>query len=188
MTPQDAERMVRQRVGRRLYEHCRGVAATCAELAGLWGAPVVEAEVAGWLHDYCKEWTAEELLSRAEELGLSVDPVERLRPVQLLHAGVAAAELAALGVPASVCAAIRRHTVGGSGMSVLERCLYVADAVEPGRRYDGVEEARQLSRRSLDDAVAWCARRTLMRLVERGRPIHPATVALYNEACVARGG
>lgn len=183
VTPRDAEKMMRDSVSPRLYEHSRGVAAECAALARLWDAAVEEAEIAGWLHDYCKEWPADELLARAETLALAVDPIERSRPVQLLHARVGAAELQTLGVSAAVCAAVRRHTVGGAGMNVLERCLYVADATEPGRRYCGVEELRRLSRSSLDEAVAWCARRTLRRLLERGRPIHPDTVALYNETC-----
>jgi len=183
VTPHEAESIMKERVSRRLFEHSRGVAMTCVELAGLWGAPAVEAETAGWLHDYCKELDADEIMARAEEMGLSIDAVERQRPVQLLHARVGAVEVARLGVPAAVCRAIERHTVGGAGMNVLDRCLYVADAAEPGRRYPGVEELRRLCHRSLDEAVAWSARRTLSRLVERGRPIHPGTTALYNETC-----
>lgn len=176
--------MLKEHVSARLFEHSWCVAAACVELAARWRAPIVEAEIAGWLHDYCKELDAREMVARVERAGLVIDPVERRRPVQLLHARLAGAELATLGVPLVSCRAIARHTVGGVGMNVLERCLYVADAAEPGRSYDGVDVLRRLCLTSLDEAVAWSARRTLARLVERGRPIHPDTVALYNEICV----
>jgi predicted HD superfamily hydrolase involved in NAD metabolism len=181
MTSRDAQELLRRSVSERLFAHSANVARCVVEMARRWGAPVEEAELAGWLHDYCKERTAQELLDAAARLGVPVDPVDRLRPVQLLHAPVAAAELLLLGLPAVSAEAIRRHTVGGSGMNVLDQCLYVADAVAEGRVYPGVEELRAMTEGSLPRAVAWSARRTLVRLIERGRPIHPDTLALYNE-------
>ena len=69
-------------------------------------------------------------------------------------------------------------------MNTLERCVYLADAIEPGRSYEGVDELRLLARRSLSQGVAWSAGRTLSRLVQRARPVHPDTLALYNESCL----
>jgi predicted HD superfamily hydrolase involved in NAD metabolism len=181
MTSHDAQELLRGRVSERLFEHSAQVARCAVELARRWGAPVEEAELAGWLHDYCKELTAEELLEAAERLGVPVGAVDLLRPVQLLHAPVAAAELEKLGLAPACCRAIRRHTVGGAGMTILDKCLYVADGAEAGRSYPGVEELRALASTSLLEAVAWSARRTLTRLIERRRPVHPDTVALYNE-------
>jgi len=173
-----------KRVSPSLLAHCSGVAATASDLARRWGASAADAAIAGWLHDYCKELGADVLLADARRLDVAVGPLEERRPVQLLHAPVAAAELARLGVSEVCCAAVRRHTVGGAGMNTLERCVYLADAIEPGRSYDGVDELRRLSTESLPEAVAWSARRTLRRLVERRRPVHPDTLALYNESCL----
>jgi predicted HD superfamily hydrolase involved in NAD metabolism len=181
MSAEDAKDLMRRRVSMSLYEHAAAVAVYADQLAQRWGAPRQEAVLAGWLHDYCKEMTGEELLVAAGRLGVPVGPVESLRPVQLLHAPVAAAELQRRGLSTICCEAIRRHTVGGAGMSVLDQCLYVADAADATRDYQGVDELRELALVSLSHAVAWSARRTLMRLVERGRPIHPDTVAVYNE-------
>jgi HD superfamily phosphohydrolase YqeK len=66
-------------------------------------------------------------------------------------------------------------------MDPLQKCVYLADAIEPGRNYPGVEELRGLAANSLDDALRSLARLTIIDLVERRRPVHPATVALYNE-------
>ena len=56
---------------------------------------------------------ADEVLRLAERHGLTIDPIEEEYPVQLLHARVAAAEVAAAGFAAPVAEAIRRHTLGG---------------------------------------------------------------------------
>jgi HD superfamily phosphohydrolase YqeK len=66
-------------------------------------------------------------------------------------------------------------------MSVLERCLYLADLCEPGRDLEGLEEVRALARTSLDDALAAAVRHSMLHLVQRRRAIMPETLDLYNE-------
>ena len=46
---------------------------------------------------------------------------------------------------------------GGPGMTVLEKCLYLADFCEPGREFSGVDEVRVLAGASLDAAVGAAA-------------------------------
>ena len=184
MTEREAVELMRERVSPQLLQHCLDVGSYNRELAHRWGAPVDEAELAGVLHDLCRELTAAQVLQRAAELGVPVTSIDRLRPVQLLHAKLAAAELQSQDLNAACLQAIARHTIGGAGMTVLEKCLYVADAAEPGRHYEGVAHLRKLATESLDAAVAESCKRTLARLVERGKPIHPDSVALYNELAV----
>jgi len=178
-----ARALLHARVSPRLYEHSLRVAEYSATLADTWDAPREQALLAGVLHDYCRELPGDELMALADELGVRFGPIERQRPRQLLHAPVAAAVLAAQDLPGECREAIARHTVGGAGMSALAKCLYVADAAEPGRDYDGVEAVRGLAVSSLDAAVGECVRQTLVHLMARRRPIHPATMDLYNESC-----
>ena len=122
------------------------------------------------------------MLAAAARLDITVGPVEARRPVGLLHAPVAAAELLERGlVDAESAGAIARHTVGGAGMTRLEKCLYLADFCEPGREFEGLEEVRALARTSLDEAVAAAARVSLLDLIGRGRGVVPDALALYNE-------
>jgi predicted HD superfamily hydrolase involved in NAD metabolism len=184
MTEAQAEALAAARMSAGLLEHCWGVARFAASLAQRWGASANEALLGGLLHDYCREMLGEEILNRCEELGLPVSALESRRPVQLLHARLAAAELASQDLSSECLEAIARHTVGGAGMSVLARCLYVADTAEPGRTYKGAAELRELAATSLNEALRTSVARTLLHLVERGRPIHPDTIALYNELAV----
>lgn len=181
-----AERLLQTRVAEgRLSErrlaHSRRVAAEAAELARLHGGDPSAAHLAGILHDYSRDLPASELLSAARRWGIEVGAVEARRPGGLLHGPVAAAELAAGGLAPEVARAIALHTVGAAGMNVLERCLYVADFCEPGREFAAAVEVRAVARASLSDAVAEASRFSLLEVIERGRGVVPAALALYNE-------
>ena len=69
-----------------------------------------------------------------------VDGIERANP-SLLHGPVAAvwAEKELGITDRSILDAIRYHTTGRAGMSRLEMVVYLADLIEPGRRYPGVD-------------------------------------------------
>jgi predicted HD superfamily hydrolase involved in NAD metabolism len=176
-----AEALAAGRLSPARLAHSRRVAAEAAELARLYGAAPDAAEVAGLLHDSCRELPAAEILAAAERYGIPVGPAEARRPVGLLHGPVAAAELVEAGLDAEIAGAIGRHTVGGPDMSLLEKCLYVADFCEPGREFPGLEEVRALARASLDEAVAEAARLSLLDLIGRRRGVVPAALSLYNE-------
>lgn len=178
----EAERLIAARLSQGRRDHSHRVAAEASELAARFGASVEAAELAGLLHDYCRELSDEETLAAAARHRIVVGPVEARRPRKILHGPVAAAELAAAGLPADVAHAIARHTVGGAQMSVLEKCLYLADFLEPDRDFMGVEEVRVLALTSLDAAVAAAARITLLDLIGRGRGVVPEALAMYNES------
>ena len=176
-----AELLIEGRLPEKRREHSRRVAAEAAALARRFGAAPEAAAVAGLLHDYCRDLTNAETLAAAARYGIPVGPLEERRPKNILHGPVAAAELAAAGLDADIAAAIARHTTGGPGMTVLEKCLYLADFCEPGREFPGLDEVRALAGVSLDAAVAAAARISLLDLIARGRGVVPDALALYNE-------
>lgn len=180
-----AEALVSARLSGGRLEHSRGVADEAARLAARFGVDPAQAELAGILHDYAREEPAAELLAEAARLRIPVGLVEARRPVGLLHAPVGAAQLLEQGlVDAETAGAVARHTVGGAGMTPLEKCLYLADFCEPSREFEGLAEVRALARTSLDEAVAAAARVSLLDLIGRGRGVVPDALALYNEGHV----
>ena len=66
-------------------------------LARRFGAPEEKAELAGLLHDLCRELPDDETLAAAARHGIPVGPTEARRPRKILHGPVAAAELAERG-------------------------------------------------------------------------------------------
>jgi predicted HD superfamily hydrolase involved in NAD metabolism len=180
MSIAEAEELVAGIPARRAA-HSRRVAETAAGIAARWSAPADEARIAGLLHDYCRDWSADELLAAAERSGLRTTPLECARPRQLLHGAVAARELVVYDLPAGVLEAIAVHTTGAAGMGPVARCVYVADFCEPGREIPVAAEVRELAERSLDEALALTSRLTLEHLIASRRALAQGTVDLYNE-------
>ena len=76
--------------------------------------------------------------------------------------------------------AIEIHTVGSGTMSELDKVVYVADYIEHNRDFPGVDKARELAKRSLNQAVAYETARTVEHLAHKGIPIYPQTLETYN--------
>ena len=85
------------------------------------------------------------------------------------------------GVDPDIAAAIRYHTTGRAGMSLLEKILFVADFISDDRDYNGVEDMRERAKTSLEHTMEEGLRFTIEDLAKEDRPIHPGTVAVYNE-------
>ncbi|HEY8346572.1 MAG TPA: bis(5'-nucleosyl)-tetraphosphatase (symmetrical) YqeK [Symbiobacteriaceae bacterium] len=172
--------LARRLDGERLA-HVRRVQATARDLSRQHGAPVEAAEVAGLMHDYARCMPAAALLAEARRRNLVVDPSEEVQPY-LLHGPVAAALLAEEGLvtdPATLDA-IRWHTTGRPGMGLLEKVIWLADYIEPGRSFPGVEEIRAVAMQDLDRALLMAFDNTLSYLVQRGLLIHLYTVQARN--------
>jgi predicted HD superfamily hydrolase involved in NAD metabolism len=150
-------------------------------LARRWGADIEKARIAGLVHDCGKSPSRNILLKRVLEFGIVMDEIEEAEP-QLLH-GHVSAELALreFGIDdQEVLASIRYHTTGRVSMSLLEKIIYLADYIEPGRDFPGVDELRELAGQDLDMAVLRAMDLTLIHVIQRGLLIHPRTVAARN--------
>jgi predicted HD superfamily hydrolase involved in NAD metabolism len=172
-----------------LRRHIRAVAAEARRLARLHGVDEDRAMMAAWTHDIARAMEPLELLRLARELGLSPNEVEEAAPI-LLHGPVAARLLASrYGVEdEEVLAAARWHSTGRAGMSALEKVLFLADKVEPGKvaaRPD-LAETRRLAETDLDGAVLHYLDLQLVEAVRQGWPLHPDAVAARNELLLSR--
>lgn len=163
------------------WQHVAGVVQQARRLAEAYGVSEQLTEAAAWAHDLWREVPPEEILLRAERLGLPILPVERKIPL-FLHGPLAAVELALAGWPESVVEAVRVHTTGRSGMDDVASVLYVADKIEPGRRHQGVDRLRRIvGDVSLSDLVLNVLISELTYLLAERRPLHPWALALYQE-------
>ncbi|EFO70737.1 hypothetical protein HMPREF9211_1323 [Lactobacillus iners LactinV 01V1-a] len=66
-------------------------------------------------------------------------------------------------------------------MSLLDKIVFVADYIEPGRDFEGVEEARKVAYDNLDEGVGYELAHTLAYLVKQRSKIYPKTVLAYNK-------
>lgn len=161
----------------RRYEHTLGVAYTATALAMRYNAPLKEAQMAGMLHDCAKCLSDEKRLSICEKHRISVTEVERRNPF-LLHAKVGAylAEKKYGVRNQDVLNAIRYHTTGRENMSLLEKIVFVADYIEPGRKQaPNLQEIRQLAFMDIDRAMLRILEDTVHYLNGGSGEIDPAT-------------
>ena len=76
--------------------------------------------------------------------------------------------------------AIYFHTTGKADMSKLCSIVYLADAIEPGRDYTGVERLREIANDSLELAVKEYTKMSVEFVKARGFEVHPNTLGILN--------
>jgi nicotinate-nucleotide adenylyltransferase len=120
------------------YAHTLGVERTVAQMARIY-CPHEEGRLraAALLHDLTKEYSEAQTAAVLQREGIILRPDEQESP-QVLHAITAPAEIRRL-YPAfadgRLLSAVRWHTTGHAGMTVVEALLYLADVIKPGRTY-----------------------------------------------------
>jgi predicted HD superfamily hydrolase involved in NAD metabolism len=163
------------------YIHAINVMNCAADLASRYGVSREKAAVAGLLHDCVKDLPREEILRLCDEYGVEVDNVSLMQP-ELLH-GPLGARIAReeYGIEdESVLKAISSHTTGEADMDMLAKITYLADYIEPDRRFPGVDDIRRAAFRDIDSAMVMALNRTIKHVIAKGALIHPATIAARN--------
>jgi len=163
------------------FLHTLGVEYTAAALAMKYDVPLLNAQVAGLLHDSAKCLSDEKQLKICEKNHLHVSDVEKRNPY-LLHGKVGAfLAKTEYGIEDDdILNAITWHTTGRPDMSVLEKIIFVADYIEPGRKEaPGLEEIRKLAFEDLDRAMIRILDDTLRYLGSGEREIDPMTRKTY---------
>lgn len=167
---------------RERYEHTLGVMYTAASMAMCHGPDTEQALLAGLLHDCAKCIPGESKIKLCEKYHLNISEVERANP-SLLHAKLGAF-LAAKKYHVedkAIINAIASHTTGRPHMSLLEKIIYIADYIEPGRPdLPNMEEVRHLAFRDIDRCLYRILEDSLVYLKSQGKPVDPMTEKTYD--------
>lgn len=161
-------------------QHIYRVAETAVAMARREGADVRKAEIAALLHDCARNLPPEKLNSLVEELGLP----DRYRDnVNLSHSKVGAAFAGRLFNidDREILDAISYHTTGRCRMTTLEKIVFLADAIEPGRDYPGVEAIRDAAEESLDRGCLKSLEGTIEFLKAADKFIDNDTIEAFND-------
>lgn len=137
--------------------HTEGVRQTAMKLAEKFGEGnpelVEKAELAALYHDMYRGVPVDVLNYYVKHLDLDE---KRYKD----NANLAHGKIAAIVIQRDfdekdqdIINAVSYHTTGRPEMSLLEKIIYIADAVEPNRSYPGVQNLRQILEEDLDRAV-----------------------------------
>lgn len=171
---------VRQQMPKRRWEHTLGVMQSAVALAKQYGVDPAQAELAALLHDYTKFWPIERQAEIIREAAL---PAELLKyDPQLWHApsGAWVVQQELNIHDEEVLDAIRYHTSGRENMTKLDKVICLADYIEPGRSFPGVEEIRALAKQSLEQALIAGFDSTISYLLASGKKVFPLTIQARN--------
>lgn len=170
------------------YRHSLGVAETAEKLAIRFNYDLEKARIAGLLHDIARDLDDNEMLSRAKKANLMVSEYGFAMPL-LLHGPVGAVMAREeYGITdQEVLNAIALHTVGSMDMSQLDKILFVADKIEPNRKFHHVEEIRQHAEIDLDLALISCFDESIRYALKIGCLLHPTSINARNELLRIRG-
>ena len=177
-TIEDIQEKLRKKLKGSRYVHTLGVEYSSVCLAMKYGENLETAELSGLLHDCAKELPEKKLIQICRDHGERISKMEYQNPF-LLH-GKAGACLARdkFGIDdANILNAIRYHTTGRPGMTLVEKIVFVADYIEPNRKKaDNLTELRRMAFENLDETVLRILEQTLDYLIRTGKEIDRHTV------------
>lgn len=179
--------LLQTRLNDKRYIHSLNVAAAAVLLAKRFGADEDKAYVAGLLHDITKNETDENQLQILQSGGIILTDTQKNNP-KLWHAMSGMVYLRdTLGVTdEEILGAVRWHTTGKAGMTLLEKVIFIADYISVERDYPDVDVMRRLSETSLDAAALYALKFSLRHLSEKEKPICEDSVAYYNELIISK--
>lgn len=170
------------------YIHSINVEKEAIKLAGFYNVNIEKCKLAAIAHDCAKYMTDEKLIKMCKHYNIPVDNIQRSFP-QLLHGPVGAMYLKnELRIDDDeIINAVFYHTTGRCNMTTMEKIIYIADVIEEGRHFPGIDEIRSLVYTDLDKAILVSCNNTISYIVDRDLLIHPLTVILRNSILIKDG-
>lgn len=167
---------LREALTSKRFEHTLRVEETACSLANYYKVDEELVSTAALLHDCAKDLEPDQMHRLAKDLQLNMNGLEEYP--QIIH-GFLGAKIAhnryGLG-DNKLLDAIQYHTTGRPNMSTIEKIIYLADYIEPGRvGIAAIDKVRNVVYEDLDKALFMALENTISYLESINKPIHPLT-------------
>lgn len=183
MTVEDMKIKLKKELSPERFQHSIGVMEESIKLARFYNADEKKAEIAGLLHDCAKHLNNTEVLGIIEEKGIAVDEIQINTPP--LYHGIVAPIIASEQYGISdkeILDALYWHSTGRAGMTPLEKIVFIADYIEPGRNFDNLDQARKAAYEDVNRCILMLTESTIKHVLKKGDFLHPDTVITRNDA------
>ena len=164
------------------YKHTLSTAITAKKLCKLFNIESEKGYVAGLLHDIARDFDEEELFKTVSKDGLEITFEEKEDP-EMLHGragAVIAKELFDID-DAEILEAIKYHTTGNLGMGDLAKIVFIADYIEPRRKYITDEYIKSLENKQLNEMFEIVLKSEIEYLTKKNKNISEKTLKLLEE-------
>ena len=179
----ELKEIVKSKMSLKRFTHTLGVVEMSEKLAKIYNANIQKCKVAALLHDICKEMDMEYIKNICKNKFINELSEEDLENNEILH-GFAGAYYVKNELGSNdkeILNAIKYHTVGAKDMTLLEKIVYIADAIEYGRNYPSVVEIREETFKNLDKGILMEIEHKEEYLESIGKKSHPNTDELKKE-------
>lgn len=172
--------LVKSKVSIKRFNHTMAVVDMSIKLAKIYNADIEKCKIAAVLHDICKEMNMEEMKKICKENFSEDLSDEDLENNEILHPFAGAYWIEQnLGISdIEILNAVKNHTLGNKNMSLIEKIVYIADAVEITRNYPDVEKIRELTFKDLECGILFEAEKKEKYLESMGKKSHKNSLAM----------
>ncbi len=179
----ELKEIVKSKMSLKRFTHTLGVVEMSEKLAKIYNANIEKCKVAALLHDICKEMNMEYIKNICKNNFINELSEEDLENNEILHGFAGAYYVKTeLGInDKEILNAIKYHTVGAKNMTLVEKIVYIADAIEYGRNYPSVVEIREETFKNLDKGILMEIEHKEEYLESIGKKSHPNTDELKKE-------
>ncbi|SRR5574344_2123347 len=174
-------------IGERRYKHSLRVAQLAQDLAQIYEVDEEKAYIAGLTHD-CAKYNEEKYIEKLN-IDISTYNVISLKdPVLHSFIGAEVAKKVYNISDKDILDAIRYHTTGKESMTILEKIIFIADAIEPRRDFEGINNIRDASRKDLDKTMLMLLDSSIIFLISKKAIINPLSFIARNYLIEERNG
>lgn len=163
-------------------QHSINVANCALKLSEIYNCDKEKAYLAGLIHDCAKYFTNDQVDSYVQKYNIKLDPLE-IDNIALSHSVIGSFVIQDVFdiEDVDIINAVRYHTTGRENMSILEKIIFMADMIEEGRDFPGVDYLRELSfNGQLDKALITSFNNTIKFVIDNNQLIHPRSVKARN--------
>ena len=179
----ELKEIVKSKMSLKRFTHTLGVVEMSEKLAKIYNADIEKCKVAGLLHDICKEMDMEYIKNICKNNFMNELSEEDLENNEILHGFAGSYYVKTeLGInDKEILNAIKYHTIGAKNMTLVEKIVYIADAIEYGRNYPSVVEIREETFKNLDKGILMEIEHKEKYLESIGKKSHPNTYKFKKE-------
>ncbi|WP_311481516.1 bis(5'-nucleosyl)-tetraphosphatase (symmetrical) YqeK [uncultured Anaerococcus sp.] len=183
----DIESKLKDYIGEKRYKHSLRVADTASKMAEKFNVDPKKAYLAGLIHD-CAKYNEEFFLNKFN-IKLSAYPVSSIKdPVLHSFLGAEVAKKVYNIYDEDILEAIKYHTTGKANMTDLEKIIFIADAIEPDRNFEGIAEIRKYAFENLNEAMLALLDNNIIFLISKKAIINPLSFEARNYLIEEKNG
>lgn len=166
-------------IGEKRYKHSLRVSELSKDLAEKYDVDRDKAFLAGLIHD-CAKYN-EEAYVRKLNIDISSYKISSIKdPVLHSFLGAEVAKKVYNIFDKDILGAIKYHTTGKAAMTKLEKIIFIADAIEPNRNFEGIDKIRKLANNDLDMAMLALLDSNIIFLISKKALINPLSFEARN--------